>query len=145
MFAPTVEFWPVAIGAFTHAANHIVQGGIGLGANHGAAIGHQIDVTCEHNLYGFLDTAIDGLRQGGLSPCCDFSQGLAETGPGEGFVGGLLRVEIEFCYLLPCHGVSFQEWVTVTLEPWELPLSGLFLPIAVRYIISLLLSTLLYK
>jgi len=88
-------------GVFTLAAYHVVQGGIGLGANHGATIGHQLDVTCQHDLYGFLDVATHDLRQSGLRPCCDLSQGLTETGPGEGFVGGLLRVEIEFCYFLP--------------------------------------------
>ena len=66
MLAPTVEFWPVAIGAFTHAVDHIVQGSIGLGANHGAAIRHQLDVACEHNLHRLLETATGGLGQGGL-------------------------------------------------------------------------------
>jgi hypothetical protein len=127
MFAPTVEFWPVAVGAFALAAHHIVQRRIGLRTHHGAAIGHQFDVTGEHDLNGFVDAAAYGLGQGGLRPRCDFSHSLVETGPGERFAGGLLRGEIEFCYLFPCHGVlSFPEGITVTLEPWELLLSGLF-------------------
>ena len=44
MLAPTVESWPVAIGAFALTVDHIVQSGIGLGANHRTAIGHQLDV-----------------------------------------------------------------------------------------------------
>jgi hypothetical protein len=82
-----------------------VQGGIGLGADHSATIRHQLDVTCEHDRNGFLDAATYDLGQGNHSPCCNFSYGLTETGPSEGFVGGLLREEIEFCYLFPGHGV----------------------------------------
>jgi hypothetical protein len=61
------DSWPVAIGALTLATYHIMQGGIGLGANHGAPIGHQLDITCEHNLHGFLDTVTHDLGQSSLA------------------------------------------------------------------------------
>src|SRR5262245_8691017 len=108
------------VAALARPVDHEVRcGAVGLAGDLGLAIGQQLDVASEHHRYGFLDPAVDRLRQRGFGTLGNLADRLT-PGPASGILKvrcrNLFPGELFYCY----HDIDLHRarWWLLDLAAW---------------------------